>query len=181
MLRGESVGLRARRAEDVAVLEAELYDDVPTRSRADARPWRPIPPGSPRSRFAPEDPSDDAAIFSVVLLDGGELAGDALLWGIDTHNRSAHIGLSLRPAFRRRGLAGDTIAVLCAYGFTVRGLYRLQAETLADNEALIRAAQRAGFVVEGRLRGSAWVTGEFVDLVVLGMLADEGKVRFGDR
>ncbi len=56
---------------------------------------------------------------------------------------------------------------------SVRGLHRLQIETLADNTAMITAATRAGFSVEGTLRRSAWVYGAFVDLVVLGLLAEE--------
>ncbi len=79
----------------------------------------------------------------------------------------------MRPAFRGRGLATDVVCVLCGYGFTVRGLHRLQVETLADSAAMIRAASRAGFMQEGRLRRSAWVNGDFADEVILGMLASK--------
>ena len=173
MLRGTRIGLRARHESDVPVLHAELYDDVEMRSRADSRPWRPVPPGSAASPFAVGEPGDGAACFSVVSLEHDELTGDALLWGIDTHNRSAHLGMSLRPGFRGRGLAVDVLDVLCAYGFTVRGLHRLQLETLADNTSMIRAASRAGFVREGTLRRAAWVNGEFVDEVIFGLLAED--------
>jgi RimJ/RimL family protein N-acetyltransferase len=63
--------------------------------------------------------------------------------------------------------------VLCHYGFAVRGLHRLQVDTLADNTAMIRAANQAGFVLEGTLRRAAWVNGEFLDEVILGLLAPE--------
>ena len=172
MLRGEKVGLRARLEVDVPILHADLQEDVATRSRSDSRPWRPISVGSANSPYAVPEPSDDVAIFSVVQLSNDELAGDALLWGIDLHSRLAHIGISLRPSFRGRGLAVDVVRVLCHYGFTVRGLHRLQIETLADNAAMIRTATEAGFELEGTLRGAAWVSGEFVDEVILGRLAD---------
>jgi RimJ/RimL family protein N-acetyltransferase len=115
----------------------------------------------------------DTAVFSVVELAGGELAGEALLWGIDTHNRSAHLGLSLRPAFRGRGFGADTVRVLCRYGFAIRGLHRLQLETLADNHAMIAIAGQAGFVQEGVIRSSDWVNGKFEDVVVFGLLDAE--------
>jgi RimJ/RimL family protein N-acetyltransferase len=172
MLRGEMTGLRARHDSDIPVLHAELYDDVATRVRADSRPWHPIPPG-PGSPYRVTGPDDRAACFSVVKLATGELAGEALLWDIDPHNRTAHIGISLLPAFRGRSLGTDTIRVLCHYGFAIRGLHRLQAETLADNDAMIQAASRAGFVREGTLRRSAWVNGDFADEVILGLLATE--------
>jgi RimJ/RimL family protein N-acetyltransferase len=174
MLRGEKIGLRARIESDVAVLHAELYDDVATRSRSDGRPWRPISPDSTAAPYRIADPSDDYAAFSIVArADGDALAGEAVLWGIDQHNRSAHIGISLLPAFRGRGLAVDAVRVLCAYGYTVRGLHRLGVETLSDNAAMLRTAERVGFVREGVLRRAAWVNGDFLDEVVFGMLVEE--------
>jgi RimJ/RimL family protein N-acetyltransferase len=173
MLRGDKVGLRARHEADVPILHAELYDDVVTRSKADTRPWLPIPPGSAASPYAAGDPTDDTAFFSVVELTGDELAGEALLWGIDLHNRTAHLGMALRPGFRGRGLAVDVVRILCHYGFAVRGLQRLQIEAVADNAAMIGAAAKAGFVHEGVLRRSAWVQGEYADTVILGLLAAE--------
>jgi RimJ/RimL family protein N-acetyltransferase len=171
MLRAGKIGLRARDEDDVAVLHAELYEDIATRMQADSRPWRPIPAGSAASPYAVSGQRDDSAVFSAVELAGGELAGEALLWAIDLHNRTAHLGLSLRPAFRGRGLGADVVVALCEYGFAVRGLHRLQVDTLAGNTAMIRAAARAGFVSEGKLRQAAWVNGEFADEVILGLLA----------
>jgi RimJ/RimL family protein N-acetyltransferase len=168
------IGLRARHDSDIPVLHAELYDDVETRVRADSRPWQPIPPGS-GSPYVVTGPDNRAACFSVVELATGELAGEALLWDIDLHNRAAHIGISLRPAFRGRGLGADVVRVLCRYGFAIRGLHRLQAETLSTNNAMIQAANRAGFTREGTLRRAAWVDGEFADEVILGLLAAEWK------
>lgn len=175
MLTGEVVALRARIDSDMAVFEAELYDDVALRSSSDMRPWRPVPPGSPASPYRVTDPQTDPAYFSVVELASGELAGEALLWGVDNHNRVAHAGLSLRPSFRGRGLGTDTVRVLCRYGFEVRGLHRMQVETIADNAAMIRAATQAGFTREGTLRQAAWVMGEFADEVILGQLASEWR------
>ncbi|PYC80879.1 GNAT family N-acetyltransferase [Streptomyces tateyamensis] len=175
MLQGTHLTLRARQEADVPVLHAELYEDVLTRSRGDTRPWRPIPPGSPHSPYAVGEPTDDAAPFSVVETASGELVGAALLWGIDSHNRSGHLGLSLRPGFRGRGYGADLVRVLCRYGFAVRGLHRLQVETLADNEPMLRAAAQAGFTVEGRARSAAWVCGEWLDVVMLGLLAEEWR------
>ena len=106
---------------------------------------------------------------------------EALLWAIDLHNRTAHLGLSLRPACRGRGLGTDVVVALCEYGFAIRGLHRLQVDTLASNTAMIRAASRAGFVREGTLRRAAWVNGEFADEVILGMLATDWSLSSGPR
>jgi RimJ/RimL family protein N-acetyltransferase len=171
VLRAGKIRLRARDEADVPILHTELQEDVAMRSQADSRPWRPVSPGTAAAPYAVSEPRDDVAIFSVVELAGDELAGDALLWGIDLHNRTAHLGLGLRPAFRGRGLGTDVVRALCVYGFTVRGLHRLQIETLVTNPAMLKAAERGGFTREGTLRQAAWVTGKFVDEVILGLLA----------
>ncbi|WP_219462356.1 GNAT family N-acetyltransferase [Nonomuraea rhizosphaerae] len=175
MLRGSKVGLRARHDEDIPILQAELYDDALNHSRSQSRPWRPITPGSKDSPLLVDDKEQGHVPFSVVELDGGTLAGTAVLWDIDNHNRSAHIGLGLRPSARGKGYGTDVVAVLCHYGFVVRGLQRLQIETLADNAAMLRSAERNGFVREGVLRSAAWVMGEFLDEVLLGLLVQDWK------
>jgi RimJ/RimL family protein N-acetyltransferase len=182
MLSGELTGLRARAVEDVEILHTELYEDVATRVRADMRPWVPVPSGPASPFWVPglrdepsADPSVDvdSAVFSVVELATGGLVGEALLWAIDLHNRSAHVGISLRPACRGRGFGVDVVRILCRYGFQLRGLRRLQLETLADNHAMMAVAEKLGFAREGMTRGSSWVNGRFRDDVIFGLLAEE--------
>jgi RimJ/RimL family protein N-acetyltransferase len=179
MLTGELTGLRARTADDADIMHHELYEDVEGWLRGSNRPWVPIAPG-PGSPYAAPDPDDerrgpsaDAAEFAVVELATGELAGQVELWSIDEHNRLAHVGVELRPGFRGRGLGADAVRVVCRYGFAIRGLHRLQMETLSDNHAMIAVAERLGFTREGVNRGSSWVNGRFMDDVIFGLLADE--------
>ncbi|MFI9644890.1 GNAT family N-acetyltransferase [Streptomyces sp. NPDC052040] len=177
VIRGRRIGLRARHETDVPVLHRELHEDVVSRSRTDPRPWQPIPAEGGDSPYAVGEPSERVAVFSVVELESQTLAGAAVLWGIDAHNRAAHLGVSVLPSFRGRGFGSEIVQVLCTYGFSVRGMQRLQVETLADNAPMIAAARSAGFTVEGTLRRAAWVCGAFHDEVVLGLLADEWTSR----
>ena len=170
-LRGELVELRARCDSDVAILQSELYDDIAARIRADTRAWRPLSPDALADSPYRIETTDDAASFSVIELGSGDLAGEAILWGIDTHNRAGHLGLALRPAFRGRGLGQDVLHVLCRFGFGIRGLHRLQLETISENVGMVRAAERAGFVHEGTLREAVWVDGAFAGVCVFGRVA----------
>lgn len=171
MLRAHRIGLRARHETDIPILHAELYDDIVIQARSSGRPWLPISAAAPAAPFRVDDAAQTAACFSVVNLADDALAGEAVLWGIDLHNRMAHVGLGLLPQFRGRGLGTDVVRALCVYGFTVRGLHRLQLETLADNDAMRAAASRVGFSHEGTMRQAAWVSGQFVDEVVYALLA----------
>lgn len=175
MLRGELIGLRAIVADDLAILQREIFDDVELMLSASRGPWRPSSLESTRTRHDAGLANEDATTvrFAIEELSTGELAGSAQLWGIDTHNRRAHLGFTLRPSFRGRGLGKDTIRTLCDYGFRICGLHRLQLETLADNTAARAASEAVGFVLEGQLRRNTWVNGEFVDEVVYGLLAHE--------
>ncbi|AOT61703.1 MULTISPECIES: GNAT family N-acetyltransferase [Streptomyces] len=175
MLTGDKIGLRARHAADLPVLRTELFNDVTYAARVETAPWRPIGPDSNDPRLVVDDTDEERVRFSVVESRGGTLIGSANLWGIDAHNRCAHIGLGLLPSARGKGYGTDVVAVLCHYAFVVRGLRRLQIETLSDNTAMLRAAERNGFVQEGLLRSSAWVLGEFLDEVVMGLLAQDWK------
>ena len=180
MLSGELTGLRARTADDAEILHEELYEDVedwvaglePALGTAGVRPGIALRGGGPgrgatRARARRRRVLDRRA--------GHRRAGRATvaLWGIDAHNRMAHIGIELRPAFRGRGLGVDAVRVVCRYGFALRGLHRLQLETLADNHAMIAVAEKLGFTREGATRGSSWVNGRFMDDVIFGLLAEE--------
>ena len=173
MLRGELIGLRALTDADIEIFEAELLNDVETRIRATGHPWLPMAPGSADSPYRQAREHDAAVRFSVVELATGNLAGESVISHIDSHNRHAEIGLMLRPAFRGRHLGTDVVRVLCHYGFSIRGLHRIQMTTLADNHAMIAAAARTGFVLEGTMREAAWLDGAFVDGVLLSQLSGE--------
>ncbi|HEX5118231.1 MAG TPA: GNAT family protein [Pseudonocardiaceae bacterium] len=172
-LTGDLVRLRARIEADVPVLDTELHDDVAGDVRSSRRTWRPMSPGAQASMNRMAEPMDRAAPFSVVTVADDTLAGAAVLWDIDTHHRSAHIGLDLLPGFRGKGLGTDVVRVLCHYGFTVLGLHRIQIETPTDNHAMIRVAERVGFRREAVRRHAVWAMGEFLDDVILGLLAGE--------
>ncbi|WP_306208144.1 GNAT family N-acetyltransferase [Actinoplanes sp. RD1] len=176
MLRGDKVGLRAREAADVPVLHDELHGDVLTYARGTSRAWTPMTAGSAADPcgLAPEDDLSRAR-FSVVDVRSGELLGQCGLFGIDPLSRNAELGISLRPGARGRGFGADVVAVLCWYGFDVRGLHRIEIETLADNAAMRATARAAGFTEEGLRRQAAWVDGTFLDAVRYGLLAPEWR------
>jgi RimJ/RimL family protein N-acetyltransferase len=179
MLRGQKVALRARTRSDMEVLFREILGDPAAGMKVSGDPWVPVPVEQRLAAYDAEPPEDadvSSAAFAVDVAGDDddkpmELAGFATLWGIDPHNRRASIGMSLRPAARGKRLASDVVRVLCYYAFGVRGLNRVQVNTLADNLPMRRAAESAGFVEEGVLRANAWVDGTFVDEVVLGMVA----------
>jgi RimJ/RimL family protein N-acetyltransferase len=176
VLIGHLVGLRESRREDVEALFA-LDADAEHVSLADTHPFRPRSLASRQAEYDKRltEPDQESAFFTVQRLDdeAGAAIGEVGLWGIDLHNRSAHVGISLLPKARGQGLGRDAIEVICRYGFEIRGLARLSLETLAVNAAMQATATACGFVEEGRLRSNAWYLGRRVDEVLYGLLAEE--------
>lgn len=182
MLKGDLVGLRERRREDVEALFV-LESDAEHVALSDWRPFRPRSLASHQAEFdkRQEEVNQEVAPFAIQRLDdeAGCAIGDVGLWKIDLHNRSAHIGISLLPQARGQGLGRDALAVICRYGFRDRGLARLSLETLDVNTAMQATALACGFTEEGRLRSAAWYLGRRTDEVLYGLLAEEWFARQG--
>lgn len=168
-----SISLRPRTADDLDVLFRiacdlqtweERNESAPapmTRDRFDAR----------IARAAENDESGSGMTF-VVDVDG-KAVGDASLFGCDSLARHAEVGISLLPEVRGRGIGTAALIQLTEFGFTRHNLRRLHLQAIASNTGAIRAYEKAGFVIEGRLREHAWVRGAYEDIVVMGILRSE--------
>ena len=186
MLHGDVVTLRDLRREDLPALHAAVDTDPATFSLVQQGPWRPTSLARRQADFdraLSERPDERTVVFAVQRRDdsAGRCVGSALLWGIDEHQRTAHLGLSLVAQARGKGLGRDVVRVLCRYAFDVRSLHRLSLETLATNEAMRATAYSCGFEEEGTLRENAWVLGRRVDEVVFGLLAPQWRAAVGEQ
>jgi RimJ/RimL family protein N-acetyltransferase len=126
------------------------------------------------ARAAASEPPEETVLF-VVDVDGVAV-GRASLFGFDSFARHAEAGISLVPDARGRGIGTAAIAQLVEFGFVRRNLRRIHLQAISSNTGAIRAYEKAGFVVEGRLRQHAWVRGEYEDIVIMGILRSEHTV-----
>lgn len=180
MLRGDHVLLRAAAPDDTGFLQT-LWDDVETWVLSQARPYVPESEARKARRLnAAVEGSDTGSLWLVVEVEG-RAVGVAGLGEIDLHNRRAEVALTLLPQARGQGHGRDALAVLCDYAFRLRGLHRLETETLATNVAMQRVAESVGFVHEGVLRARDWQPGGWCDIVAYGLLADEWRGNPGSR
>jgi RimJ/RimL family protein N-acetyltransferase len=84
--------------------------------------------------------------------------------------------LVARPA-RGRGYAPAALRALCAWGFGALGLARIEWRAYVGNDSSRRAAEKAGFVLEGRCRSALVHRGERRDAWLGAMLPGDA----GDR
>lgn len=184
MLTGRTVGLREKRRADVEIFHAAFQTDPAHVSLTDVDPFVPTTLQHDLAVFErrqSEEPDPKGAHFVVQRLDdpSGAAIGSIGLWGIDLHNRTSHIGMSLLPSARGQGFGRDALEVICRYAFELRDLARVSLETLDVNAAMRATAVACGFVEEGRLRSAAWYQGRRTDEVLYGLLADEWRARQG--
>ncbi|MGK5738488.1 GNAT family N-acetyltransferase [Micromonospora sp. URMC 103] len=85
----------------------------------------------------------------------------------------ADVGFMTAPAARGRGFLPAALAALCAWGFTTLGLARIEWRANVGNTASRRAAEKAGFTVEGTARGGLTHRGQRVDVWVGALLAGD--------
>jgi len=102
----------------------------------------------------------------------GEVAGYIRLSVPHPIESARHVllisGFAVDPAFQRRGV-GIALLDAAAEEARARGARRLTLRVLAPNEVARRLYERAGYVVEGVLRGEFFLDGEYVDDVLMAL------------
>jgi len=114
----------------------------------------PTPPGFPRTwleRYEGGRRDGTSEAFAAED-EAGEFLGCVMAFGIEADEGKAELGYMVAPAARGRGVATEALRLLTDWGFTERGLFRLELLISIDNTASIRVAEAAGYVREGVLR-----------------------------
>jgi ribosomal-protein-alanine N-acetyltransferase len=88
--------------------------------------------------------------FLAVLVETGQVVGDAGWKGGPDDTGTAEIGYGLAAPYRGRGLGTELVALVSAWALAQPGVRRLSAEVLVGNEPSARALLRNGFTAVGR-------------------------------
>jgi [ribosomal protein S5]-alanine N-acetyltransferase len=110
-------------------------------------------------RAATEQPATKFCIE----IEGAAAGGIGIRLGQDVHRHTAELGYWLAERFWRRGVMSEAVAAFTDYGFENFPLHRIYAEPFANNPASARVLEKAGFVLEGRLRKNVIKDGEILD------------------
>jgi RimJ/RimL family protein N-acetyltransferase len=168
-----AVSLRPRTDADLDVL-FEIAADLHTWEERNPEPPAPLTRERFDARLARATSSDAPENTVTFVVDVEERAvGSASLFGFDSFARHAEAGIALASKARGRGIGTAAIVQLVEFGFARRNLRRIHLQAIASNTAAISAYEKAGFVVEGRLRQHAWVRGTYEDIVLMGILRSE--------
>jgi RimJ/RimL family protein N-acetyltransferase len=171
-LEGERLLLREERPADIP-FEAGLRNDLETQAWPKA-----LPPDYTeamyRKRFEGREFSMDRreARFIIELKETHEQVGYISYYDLEPRF-SVTYGLAVLKKFWGTGLAAEAQAVLLKFLFVELGMRVVRLWTTSGNPAMIRLAEKGGFKLSGRVRQSAFRSGELYDGITMDILREE--------
>ena len=174
MLRSENVVLAPLRTADIET----FFEWINDRSEVQlAAGYKPIHEPAHAAWFESVSRGEDSVIFAIRLVEDDRLIGYVQLVEIDWRNRNAELRIRIGdPSDRYQRFGVEAGVLILRYAFEDLNLARVWAHVFATNEAVRQGARRVGFREEGTLRRAAYVGGDYVDVVVIGMLKGELKL-----
>jgi len=169
---GSSVALRRPEPEDLSAV-VRWYRD-PELARLTRYQTRPMTHAEIERFFQVRMLAADALAYSIVELPQWRLIGFTTFSSLDPDNASVlfHITIGEHDAWGR-GLGTEATELMVRHAFEGLLLHRVGLTVFSYNVRAIRAYEKAGFRVEGRLRDAIQRDGRYFDEVQMGILADE--------
>lgn len=100
--------------------------------------------------------------------------GSVFIRDIDRLHHNGEFGIFIgEPAFAGRGVGAAATSLVLDHAFGVLDLHRVFSRALAGNQASIRCMERSGFRHEGVLREGVLINGEFLNVILMGILKEE--------
>ena len=112
-------------------------------------------------------------VLAVVLPDVDRVIGEVGLTWHSEADRQGEIGYLFHPDFHGKGYARDAAAQVLGLGFGELGLHRIKATCDSRNEPSWRLMERLGMRREAHFRSCEIFKGEWRDVFVYAMLAEE--------
>jgi RimJ/RimL family protein N-acetyltransferase len=137
-------------------------------------PYKPVSLLQHQEWFESVQRRSDMQLFGVRLSETGELIGTCQLHSINRVHRSAELQIRLGDVQQRgKGYGTEAVRLLLEFAFKDLNLHRVNLHVFSTNHAAIRVYEKVGFAREGLLRSAAYINGEYVDVLVMGILQNE--------
>lgn len=178
LIRGEKVSLQLPRAGDLGAV-MRWYTD-PEIGRLTRYQPRPMTAAEIERFFHGRLLSPDALAYTIHERPSERLIGFTTFSALDADNGSVmfHITIGERDAWGR-GLGTEATELMLAHAFDRLGLHRVGLSVFSFNTRAIRAYEKAGFRIEGRVREAIHRDGRYWDEIQMGVLSDEWDARRG--
>jgi len=112
-----------------------------------------------------------------IVVDAEAAGGIGFMLQHDVDRASTEIGYWLGEPFWGRGIVTEALAAMTKYAIETHGVTRVFAVPFAHNVASCRVLEKAGYVLEARLRRSAIKDGRVVDQFQYAFIAPDTDQR----
>lgn len=123
------------------------------------------------TKYENNEPSD----WGIIDKRSGKFIGTAGFVYINSHHSRAEIGYSLSNKHWGKGITTEAVQEIIRYGFTKLALNRIEARAEVRNIGSWRVMEKVNMKFEGILRQHLFAKGEFHDVKIYSILADEDK------
>ncbi len=171
MLQSKHVTLTPLTSEDLSSLFDWINDREQVLFNA---PYKPVYWEQHKTWFESIQHQSDVMIFGIHLGDAKKLIGSCQLHSINTIHRAAELQIRIGDIKERgHGYGTEAAQLLLEFAFKDLNLHRVYLYVFADNAPAIRTYEKVGFKREGLLRQAAYIDGNYVDVVAMGILREE--------
>ncbi len=175
---GNRVRLRAVEREDVSKFHEWVNDPEVTRGLALYLPMSFADEESWFNSLASRDPKVKPLAIEIRKGKTWKLIGDCGVFDLDSVNRSAELGILIGEKSEwNKGYGAEVMSLLVRHCFETLNLNRAFLRVYTENIRAVRSYEKAGFVLEGRLREAVYKFGKYDDVLVMSVLRSEWMSR----
>jgi len=173
IFRGIRVRLTALQSDADAEIIASWSRDTEYLRLMDDDPARPWSVREIKEEYN-EAPRPDHFTFVIRALDDDRPIGLVDLAGVNGLHGEAWVGIGIGDRAKwGQGYGTDAMCVVLRYAFMELNLHRVTLGVYENNARAIRSYEKAGFVVEGRVRQEMQRDGKRWDALYMGILRDD--------
>jgi len=170
LFRGQFLKLTAKRDGDAEII-AKWDEDPDYLRNVDTDIARP----RQQQSFENEgNPSPNSFYFRLRTIEDDRLIGFVVIHNIEWNNRAGVLAIGIGDTKdRNKGYGSDALKLILRYAFHELNLNRVGLDVIEYNHGGIRAYQKAGFQIEGRMREAVHRDGKIHDRIMMGILRSE--------
>lgn len=177
MIFGQRIRLRAPEKEDIPRFVAWVNDPEVRRGISLYLPFSTLDEERWFNHMLERPQYEHPLVIEVRQSDQPEIwvpIGNIGFHEVDWRTRSAEFGIMIgEKTYWNQGYGTEAVRLLIAHGFQSLNLNRIFLRVFENNLAAIRAYEKAGFTLEGRLRQAEFQQGKFIDVLVMSILRSE--------
>jgi len=174
MIYGKNLRLRAIEKQDLVHFVAWLNDREVTENLLMKNPLSMAQEEHWYEKILEQPPEAQPLVIEAHVGNEWFMLGNVGLFDFNWHEHCAEVGIFIGDKrFWNHGYGSEAIRLMAHHALFDLGLNRVYLRVFETNPRAIHAYEKAGFVLEGRLRQAHWHDGKFVDELVMSIIRSD--------